>query len=74
MRRLRQDDPELYELKLFEWDYVASLGDVGEKPDLDIIEEPEVMFTLGVIDDEHATATTSTTASHQPGTSGTTGT
>ena len=46
MRRLRQDDPELYELKLFEWDYMASLGDDEVEPDLDITQVPEVMFTI----------------------------
>ena len=79
LRRLRRDDPELYELKLFEWDYVASLGDDKGEPNLDIETAPEVLFTLGVTVDEPATATTPATASqlrggahHQPCTSGTT--
>ena len=81
LRRLRCDDPELYELKLFEWDYMASLGDDTGEPDLDIEDGPEVMFTLGVTDDAPATATAPATASqlrggahHQPCTSGTTST
>ena len=80
MRRLRQDDPELYELKLFEWDYMASLGDDEAEPDLDITQAPEVMFTIGVTVDEPTTAATSVAASqlrggahHQSSTSGTAG-
>ena len=80
MRRLRRDDPELYELKLFEWDYMASLGDDEVDPDLDITQAPEVMFTIGVTVDEPTTAATSETASqlrggahHQSSTSGTAG-
>ena len=80
MRRLRQDDPELYELKLFEWDYMASLGDDEVEPDLDITQAPEVMFTIGVTVDEPTTAATSEAASqlrggahHQSSTLGTAG-
>ena len=82
MRRLRQDDPELYELKLFERDYMAmaSLGDDEVEPDLDITQAPEVMFTIGVTVDEPTTAATSATASqlrggahHQSSTLGTAG-
>ena len=80
MRRLRRDDPELYELKLFEWDYMASLGDDEAEPDLDITQAPEVMFTIGVTVDEPTTAATSAAASqlrggahHQSSTLGTAG-
>ena len=80
LRRLRRDDPELYELKLFEWDYMASLGDDEVEPDLDITQAPEVMFTIGVTVDEPTTAATSAAASqlrggahHQSSTSGTAG-
>ena len=80
MRRLRRDDPELYELKLFEWDYMASLGDDEAEPDLDITQAPEVMFTIGVTVDEPTTAATSAAASqlrggahHQSSTPGTAG-
>ena len=67
MRRLRQDDPELYELKLFEWDYMASLGDDEVEPDLDVTQAPEIMFTIGETSDEPATAATSETASQLRG-------
>ena len=70
----------MYELKLFEWDYVASLGDDDGEPDLDISDGPELTFTVGGTGYEPATATASTTASqlrggahHQPGTQGTQG-
>ena len=57
--RLRHEDPELYELKLFEWDYVASLGEGNLEPDMDIDDGPEIMFTLGGDVDEPETATSS---------------
>ena len=70
----------MYELKLFEWDYVASLGDDDGEPDLDISDGPELTFTIGGSGYEPATATASATASqlrggahHQPGTQGTPG-
>ena len=68
MRRLRRDDPELYELKLFEWDYMASLGDDEAETDSDIITlAPEVMFTIGATVDEPTTAATSVAASQLRG-------
>ena len=65
LRRLRDQDPELYELKLFEWDYVATLGDnssTTSQPDLDDPDDPEIFFTIGGQDDEPATAPTLQTA------------
>ena len=52
-------------MKLFEWDYVATLDDNSSttwKPDLDDLDEPEIMFTIGGRDDEPATAPTLQTA------------
>ena len=45
---------------------MASLGDDTGEPDLDIEEGPEVMFTLGVTDDEPATATAPAPAAGTP--------
>ena len=68
-------DPELYELKLLEWSYVASRDDLDEefKPDLDDPDASEVLFTVGGQIDGPATATTPSTtvelrggAHHQP--------
>ena len=75
LRHLREADPEIYELKLLEWDYVASRDDLDEefKPDLDDPDASEVLFTVGGQIDEPTTATTSSTtvelrggAHHQP--------
>ena len=44
---MRHDDPEVYELKLFEWDCVASMGDGDLELDMDIEDGPEIVFTLG---------------------------
>ena len=60
LRRLRQSDPELYELKLFEWDYVSQIDDLQETtPDLDDPNAPEVFFTVSGQQDEPATRTSS---------------
>jgi len=60
LRRLRQSDPELYELKLFEWDYVSQIDDLQETtPDLDDPGAPEVFFAVSGQQDEPATRTSS---------------
>ena len=75
LRHLREADPEIYELKLLEWDYVTTRDDFDENftPDLDDPEASEVFFTVGGQIDEPPTATTSATtlelrggAHHQP--------
>ena len=52
-------------MKLFEWDYVATLDDdssTTSQPDLDDPDDPEIMFTISGQDDEPATAPTLQTA------------
>eukprot|EP01052_Picozoa_sp_SAG31_P072583 SAG31_NODE_31561_length_366_cov_2.187266_1_plen_67_part_10 len=59
MPRLRQSDPELYELKLFEWDCVSQIDDLQETtPDLDDPGAPEIYFAVSGQQDEPATRTT----------------
>ena len=64
LRHLREADPEIYELKLLEWDYVTSRDDFCDDctPDLDDPDASEVFFTVGGQFDGPATATTSSTA------------
>ena len=57
LRHLRDADPELYELKLLEWDYVIGRNDIDEAthPDLDDPDASELFFTVGGTENEPAT-------------------
>ena len=57
LRHLRDADPELYELKLLEWDYVLGRNDIDETthPDLDDPDASELFFTVGGTENEPAT-------------------
>ena len=58
--QVTESDPELYELKLFEWDYVSQIDDLQETtPDLDDPGAPEVFFAVSGQQDEPATRTSS---------------